>query len=518
MSLLTFQNQALAWLSSRPSAFLGLEQGLGKTVVASCDIVAPAIVVCPASMKFTWAKELSIWRPELRVQVVRKAKDLILPADVHVINYDILDKVVLPAATTLVCDESHYAKNPKAKRTKYLVKLIRQTERVRLLSGTPIVNRPIEIWPLLYAIKGTKLGYFEFGMKYCAGWKTPWDTYDFSGASKLAELQKMLEPVMLRLTKEQVLPELPEKTWRVVELDLPVDKREKTLDIEAIEKNPEPVAFEALADILKMNALRKLPLAIQHIKDALESTRKVVVFAHHTEIVSELMGALAEYKPVRVVGADSPESRQLSVERFQTDPECRVFVGNIKAAGVGLTLTAASRVIFVESSWTPADLQQCADRCHRIGQKNPVLAEILTIYKSIDSHMLHSALGKMHIINQIIKETNMTELNNSAIASKLRELADVFEGKAAPQAEIKKGKVEHEAKAETKAAEAKTETKAAEPTTTIDNVRDALAKLIDAGKRDVALKVLTDHGAAKVGELKAENFESVVKAINKALA
>lgn len=511
MSLMPFQKGAMSWLSSRPIAFLALEQGLGKTVVASVDLVPPAIVVCPASMKWAWHAELATWRPELQVQVIRKAKDAIQPdADVWVVNYDILDRVDLPTAHTVIADESHYAKSYKAKRTKALSALIKKSQRVRLLSGTPVVNRPIELWPMLYATRTTKLGYHEFGLRYCGGWKTPWDTWDFSGASHLDELNQMLAPVMLRLTKAQVLPELPDRTFRVVALDLPVDKREQAFSIDAIERNPQPVAFEALPDILHLNAHRKLPMALQHIRDTLETVEKVVVFAHHTDIIEELITALAEFSPVRVTGADSPESRHQSVDRFQNDPACRVFVGNIRAAGVGLTLTAASRVIFVESSWTLADLLQCADRCHRIGQKNPVLAEILTIHQSIDAHMLHAALRKMDIINRIIKESEMSKPDFGAISQKLMELAVLFDNLADEQ-------VPFESKPVTQATEPETPTAPPAPAT-IDQVREALARLIDAGKRDTALAILKDAGAAKVGDLAADKYGQVVAAAAEALA
>jgi SWI/SNF-related matrix-associated actin-dependent regulator of chromatin subfamily A-like protein 1 len=514
MSLMPFQKGAITWLSSRPVAFLALEQGLGKTVVASVDLVPPAIVVCPASMKWAWHSELSKWRPELQVQVIRKAKDTVQAgADVWIVNYDILDRIDLPTAHTVIADESHYAKSYQAKRTKALSRLIKASQRVRLLSGTPVVNRPIELWPMLYATRTTKLGYHEFGLRYCRGWQTPWNTWDFSGASRLEELNQILAPVMLRLTKAQVLPELPDRAFRVVALDLPVDKREQAFSLDAIERNPQPVAFEALPDILHMNAHRKLPMAIQHIQDALQTVEKVVVFAHHTDIIDALMSSLAEHQPVRVTGADSPEARHRSVDQFQNDPACRVFIGNIRAAGVGLTLTAASRVIFVESSWTPADLLQCADRCHRIGQKNPVLAEILTIHQSIDAHMLHSALRKMDIINRIIKESEMPQPDFGAISQKLMELAVLFDNLADQQVPF-----------ETEPAEPAAPPAPPPPTephaafATIEEVREALAKLIDAGKRETALAILKDAGAAKVGDLAAQKYGQVVAAAAEALS
>jgi len=506
--LLPFQAQALTWLAPKPKAFLAAEQGLGKSVMGAIDLVTPAIVVCPSSMKWTWFKELSIWRPELTVQVIQGSKSKLQAADVHIINYDILDKVDLPQCVTLIADECHYAKSYKAKRTKALTALIKNAQRVRLLSGTPIVNRPIEIWPLLYAIKATKLGYFEFGMRYCKGWKTPWDTYDFSGSSRHEELNSILQPIMLRLTKAQVLPELPEKTFKVIELDLAIDKREKAFSLAEVQKPDSSIPFEAISDILHMNAHRKLPLAIEHIISALESSQKIVVFANHTDIVDELMTALKVYKPVRVTGRDKAESRRDSVEKFQNDPSCRVFVGNIKAAGVGLTLTAASHIVFVESSWSPADIAQCADRCHRIGQKNAVLAEILTIHNSIDAHVLHKALSKMEVINLVIKETDM---NKELIAAKLRELAELFEAVEKETRPVKETFSPEEAPVQ--------EVKAEQPAAvTLNNVREMLAKLIDAGKRDKAISILKNNGAAKVGDLKEDKFNEVVSQCKDQLA
>ena len=516
---------------------------MGKTIVSSCDLVAPAVVVCPASMKWTWHAELTQWRPELKLHVVRSAKDPLPQADVIIVNYEALfwstfdskkeidsktgkakprkrtiHRLPLPEFHTLIVDEAHYCKSYSSVRTTVVTRLIEEAKRTRLLSGTPMTNRPIELWALMSAIGATKLGYMEWGRRYCKGWKTPWGNWDFTGASNLDDLNKILQPVMLRLTKAQVLPELPAKTFRVVELDLPVDKREKELNIEAIEACPEPIAFEALPDILHMNAQRKLPMAIQHIQDALENTQKVVVFAHHRDIVDGLLAALADYNPVYVVGGVKPEDRQAAVVRFQTDPECRVFVGNLKAAGVGLTLTAASHVIFVESSWTPADLEQAADRCHRIGQKNPVLAEILTIHQSIDAHMLHVSLRKMAIINQVIKETTMTELNYAAIAQKYRELADLFSGlthteSTKPAAESKQMELPLEEPAKTES----TVEPAQAAEITIDDVRDAAAKLLDAGKREDLAKILKANGAAKIGELKADKYADVYAAISATL-
>lgn len=473
--------------------------GLGKSCVASVDLIAPAIVICPASLKLNWERELSMWRPDLSVQVVKSSKDKLSGQDVTIVNYDILDKLDLPVPTTLVVDEAHYCKNYKAKRTKLVTELIKQSERVRLLTGTPIVNRPIELWTLLYSIKATKLGYFEFGMRYCAGWRTPWDTYDFSGSSRQDELVRLLEPFMLRMTKEECI-DLPEKAYRVIELDLPVDQREKQFVQSQIFK-PDSIPFEAISDIRKLNGQRKLGLSIEYIKNVLEHTQKVIVFAHHTEVIDGLMDALKDYQPVMVTGSVKNEDRNVAVNRFQNDLTCRVFVGNIKAAGVGLTLTAASEVVFVEAPWSPSDLEQAADRAHRISQKSNVNIHLLAISGSIDALILHSVLSKMHVIDRVIKESK--DMNNQLIARKLRELADLFDA------------AQTETKADPTPTPTPAPTAAPAPTAvTLDDIRGAMAKLIGSGKREAAVAILAELQVSKVSEIPEDKYALALEKIN----
>ena len=515
MMLYKHQVQAIEWLGQRPKAILALDMGLGKTCVSSLDLSVPALVVCPASLKLNWQAELAMWRPELGVQVVRSPKDPIKGLDVTIVNYDILGKLDLPTPTTLIVDEAHYIKNYKAKRTKLLMSLIKATPNVSLLTGTPIVNRPIELWTLLYSIGATKLGYFEFGMRFCAGWKTPWDTYDFSGSSRKGELIKVLEPFMLRMTKEECI-DLPSKTYRIIALDLSVDKREKQFSQDQID-TPDSIPFEAISDIRRLNAERKLDQSISYIKDCLEQTDKIVVFAHHTHIIDGLMDALKEFEPVMVTGSVKNEDRHVAVQTFQNNPKCRVFVGNIKAAGVGLTLTAASHVVFVEAPWSPADLQQAADRCHRIGQQNNVTIDLLTITGSIDEIILHKILTKMDVIDSVIKES--TDMNEKLIAAKLRELASLFD--LAEQEEPKAKAVEQEEPKAVEQEEPKPKvTKPAKQMEieafTLDHIRQAMAKLIGAGKREQALAILAELGVKKVSEITEDQFSQTMELVNEA--
>ena len=424
MNLYTYQRDAVTWLAARPKAFLALDQGLGKTAVACTDMQFPALVVCPTTLKINWSRELQMWRPGSTHQIIDGSTKVIDPnIDLTIINYDILHKFDLPPVyQTLVIDECHYAKSATAKRTKACVKLIRSIPRVRLLSGTPVVNRPIELFALLKAIGGTKLDYINFGRRYCSGWTTPWGSFDVSGASRLEELYEKLSNYMLRVTKETALPELPAKTYRIVELDLPLSMQEKKLLRQDIDRPVHEIPFQAIADIQKLNAQRKLPLAIEHIKNILEHTGSVVIFAWHTEIIHSLAEALKDYGVVVITGSTPKQARQDAVDEFQTN-QASVFIGNIKAAGVGITLTAASNVVFVETTWTPADLHQASDRCHRIGQKEHVQVDILTISKSIDSMQLHSILDKTDIINQLVKEDAVEKSQLLKIAKQLEDIA-----------------------------------------------------------------------------------------------
>jgi SWI/SNF-related matrix-associated actin-dependent regulator 1 of chromatin subfamily A len=470
----------------------------------------PALVVCPTTLKINWSRELQMWRPGSTFQIVDGSTKVIdSNADLTIINYDILHKFILPTTyQTLVIDECHYAKSATAKRTKACVKLIRSTPRVRLLSGTPVVNRPIELFALLKAIGGTKLDYINFGRRYCSGWTTPWGSFDVSGASRLEELYEKLSNYMLRVTKETALPELPSKTYRIVELDLPISAQEKKLLRNDIDRPVHAIPFQAIADIQKLNAQRKLPLAVEHIKNILEHEENVVIFGWHTEIITALADALKDYGVRIITGATLKDKRQSAVDDFQ-NKKVRVFIGNIKAAGVGITLTAASYVVFVETTWTPADLHQAADRCHRIGQKEHVQVDVLTISKSIDSMQLHSILNKTDIINQLVKEDNMERSRLLEIALQLESIANELTevGSEPAMQETPPPVPAPVAKAKAKA---KPEPKPEPKEVTLDHLR-VLAKVRinrDTGGMDAVKAALSEFSAEKLSDLPKDQYSA----------
>ena len=258
---------------------------------------------------------------------------------------------------------------------------------------------------------------------------------DTRGASNLGELNQKLSTFMIRRKKEDVLKDLPPKRRQIIELP-PTKEMRIVLDRENMQwkvheetmarlvarrdqaallndeqeyrsaanelKQAYKVAFGDMAKVRQEVALAKLPLCIAHIKDLLESVDKILVFCRHKAVAANLMEELKDYGAVVLMGDTAMNERQKAVDAMQTDPKCRVFVGSIQAAGVGITLTAASTVVFVEPDWTPALLSQAEDRCHRFSQKNPVLVQHLVLEASLDSHMLKQVMAKQEIIDQAI--------------------------------------------------------------------------------------------------------------------
>lgn len=369
----------------------------------------PALVVCPASVKVHWKREVARWRPDARGRV-------------RVLSY--ADRRLAWARPdyyrTVIVDEAHYVKNHESRRSALVCRLLRQVGdrgRVFALSGTLVPNRPIELWALLFAMRITDLPYEDFAYRYASAHLNEWYDLDVRGASNLPELREMLAPHCLRYTKTDVLPELPEKTWRVIALDLPRDRCEKEFSLDDLVKMRESVAFEAMSDILHLHGQRKVPLILEHVRNLLEHERKVVLFAHHRDVIDNLEAGLKEFRPVTVTGSLRPVRRQAAVDRFRRSTGCRVFIGQGQAAGTGTDglQGVTGRMVIAEGSWVPGDLEQWSDRIHRIGTRHPVEIDLLTIEGSIDEHMLRRALQKQGVIDQIVPENSSGLLRESPL-------------------------------------------------------------------------------------------------------
>lgn len=455
LSYLPYQRAGIKFASERPATLIGDEMGLGKTIQAIGLVnmvpdVKRVLIVCPASLKLNWAREMDKWLVrKLRVAVQSSGQPWAgAAADVVVMNYDILSKFPQAAAEEwdlVVFDECHYLKTPKAARTqlalgcsKYGTREAKpgiRGKRRLMLSGTPLVNRPIELWPIIHSLdpRGWP-NMMKFAQRYCAAVHTRWG-WDFSGASNCDELQmKLRSTMMVRRLKKDVLTELPAKRRQVIEMpangasaavqaevefydahkaeieelearvaaaELLEDQAAYLAATEAL-KGARAVLFEEMAKVRHEVALAKISYVVEHVRGLLEELDKLVLFAHHRDVIDRLVEEFADAGAVKLYGGMSDADKDAAVQAFQNDPKCRLFVGGIKAAGVGLTLTAASNVVFAEQDWVPGVLSQCEDRCHRIGQKESVLCQHLVLEGSLDARMIKVAVRKQETLDRVL--------------------------------------------------------------------------------------------------------------------
>lgn len=422
--LFPFQQAGVAFVEAQGGrALIGDEMGLGKTVQALAWLqmhpeLRPAVVVCPASLKLNWAREAEAWMADPQVQVINGGAPVPYTGGLIIINYDVLATHAAALAQrgirALILDECHYIKNTKAKRTKATMALAKGIPHVIALSGTPAINRPVELYNALRLVNPAVVPTFwTFVHRYCGAKHTGFG-WDFNGASNQEELHQLLtDTVMIRRLKADVLTDLPDKLYSYVpmELDNAVEyRRAEQLFIQWVRETKGADAAkrarraEQLAQVEALKQLAvagKVKQAISWIGDFIEAGNKLVVFAIHKEVIDALtthFGPVA----VKVDGSVSAAGRDEAVQAFQNDPGVMLFVGNIKAAGVGLTLTAASAVAFMELPWSPGELVQAEDRCHRIGQRNAVNVYYLVAQGTIDEQIAHLLDSKRSVLNAIL--------------------------------------------------------------------------------------------------------------------
>jgi len=416
LALRPFQQAGVAYAVETKRCFIADEMGLGKTVQALASVQYeksyPVLVVCPASLKVNWQREVRMWLPGKTVHIVDNQVG-VKNADVVIVNYDILSKqkdaLAKVGFQSLIFDESHYVKTKDAQRTKALKVLaegIPANGMILALTGTPVLNRPLELVSQLEILGRIDDlgGSWNFRKRYCDARHNGYG-WDFKGSTNTDELNERLRMTCyVRRNKEDVLKELPPKARYSVEAELSgkaiADYRAAEADILAWlgGEGRGSNSAEHLSRITTLKRLAgegKVEAAIEWIDTFLDSTdRKLVVFAHHISVVDTLA---EQYGGLRVAGKDSSEARQAAVDTFQTDPEHRVIVLNMKAGGVGLTLTAASDVLFVEQGWTPAEHEQAEDRCHRIGQDEHVSAWYLLAEGTIDDD-IYALIEKKRVV------------------------------------------------------------------------------------------------------------------------
>lgn len=440
--LLDFQKTGISFIESRQGrAIIGDEMGLGKTIQALGWLqlhpeARPAIIICPASLKLNWAREAKKWMTaDTTIQILSGSPNHKNTIDdtknIIIINYDILKKwqeaLLSTNPQTVIIDECHFCKNGKAQRTKAVKQLSKRVKHVIALSGTPIISRPVELYNAINMVDPSIFpSYWGYVHKYCGAKHTGWG-WDFNGATNTDELHSTLtKTIMLRRLKKDVLKQLPAKIRSVVPLEL--NKAEYNRAIEElrvwVRNNPNnPATTMIEIEKLKQAAVRgKMKNAIQWIRDFIESGEKLVVFATHTETIETLMATFGTEKAVKIDGSVSQKDREIAVDRFQNNPGCRLFFGNTKAAGVGLTLTAASSTCFLELGWTPGEHDQAEDRVHRIGQTaDSVNAYYLLAADTIEEDIARLLDKKRDVLSKVLdgrtveKESLLTELLNKIL-------------------------------------------------------------------------------------------------------
>ena len=407
MQLFPHQEQAKEFLLSKKKVILADSPRVGKTAptAAAAAMHQPALIICPAIAKNVWKKAFQQFGINATVINGRAAAKGVCANGVVIINYDLLSQLEANYAwATVVIDECHRIKTPSAIRTKAALKIMKTAQRIYALSGTPIPNRPIEIWPILHGLGIYKGSWLNFAFRYAKAWQSPWGL-DVSGASNLPELKEKMRPHVLRRTRADVFKEYQQPVVSLIELDLPVDKREKEFDADALVDNPGIVlALEGLSEIMREGGIKKVPLALDFIqsKRAEEPEEPLVVFCWHKDVARLLYEGLCDDGAVLVTGETSQKAKEAAIDDFQQGRR-QIIIGNLSTLSEGVDLSRSSTVIFVETTWATSALEQASARIENITKLGQAPAiYILTTRNSLDHVVLTKVLKKVGVIDQIL--------------------------------------------------------------------------------------------------------------------
>jgi len=438
-SLYPHQAAGVQFLAQRGRAILADDMGLGKTrqAIVALNEAAPSgvvLVICPASLKLNWAREIRMVDADAAVEVIGVPGHEAANARWVVVNYDMLarhgERLRAIPWTGVIIDEAHFIKNA-SQRTSQVLKIIGVADSKRdaptgprmvfLLTGTPMPNRPRDLFNLLRAVgHPSTRSFLSFARQYCGAYRNDygWVT---DGASNITELNLLLKEVMLRRKKDDVL-DLPPKirSWVPVQIE-GVSAWKAYGDFVSwfqASDASRPNDTEFLARITRLRlALHKAKHAAcaERIRDVLATGQKVIVFTSYTEGITRHKKTLGD-KAVTVTGADNAKQRMAATDAFQNDPNVQVALCNLIAGGVGLNLTAATHVIFQDLDWVPANHLQAEDRCYRIGQTRQVTVEYLMADGTLDGYIAQLLGAKLKLVQAVEAD----ELPNPSILKDLQ--------------------------------------------------------------------------------------------------
>lgn len=432
-----FQDAGASWVASRRHAYLADEMGLGKTpqlaVAADRAGARRALIIAPAIMEDDWCDTLEDFTPNRPPAHRLRDPAKIPPTGDVVTSYERAtihrDALMRYSWDVVICDEAKNLKNQAAERTRAILNPIYGGRRslasvsgaMWLADGTPLPNNPGELYPALRTAGLFDGRYWDFVYRFCevkevtiAGIRQR----KIVGPRNVEELKQMLRGYMLRRTAAEVLPELP--PLHVGEINLPGAEIDASNPILPILQQLDADAHDAIdasistgdwtmrhvphiATIRRLTGLAKAHAAVEVARLELECTRdKIVLFGWHSDVLAYLQHQLREFGPVMLTGAETHAKRRKSIRAFQNDPCTRVAIGQTRAAGAGITLTASNRLLVVEAAWTPADNEQVEKRVHRIGQHRETSVDYLTLEKSSDERVTAAVRQKRHSAKQIL--------------------------------------------------------------------------------------------------------------------
>ncbi|VVC28544.1 Helicase superfamily 1/2, ATP-binding domain,Helicase, C-terminal,P-loop containing nucleoside [Cinara cedri] len=419
--LYPFQQSGVQFgVSKKGRCMIADDMGLGKTIQAIGIIKYyyddfPLLIICPSSMRYTWEEEIREKMPNVPVTgiyVLSKVNEQFIDPSVVITSYDLMtkskDMLLKLKFGIVVFDESHSLKSEKSARTKVANSIGMKSTRCILLSGTPALSRPIELYTQVKIISKNKfISPIEYGVRYCNGRETSFG-WDFTGSSNMRELKVVLETqFMIRRLKTEVLKQLPQKIRNVVILKAEnIKSRSQDMDdLESLVNNKSLKKTQvrgALLEYFNHTGEAKLPAICDYILNLLKEGQKFLVFAHHQKVMNGICEVLENNRTyyIRIDGKTSSEERKSVCDQFQSENIYRVAVLSICAANSGITLTAAKLVVFAELYWNPGILTQAEDRAHRIGQAETVTIQYLLAKGTADDHLWPLIQSKLNVLNK----------------------------------------------------------------------------------------------------------------------
>jgi SWI/SNF-related matrix-associated actin-dependent regulator 1 of chromatin subfamily A len=441
---LEHQKEAIQKLVENKKFILADDMGLGKTtstIIAALEANSKKVlIICPATLKINWKREIENYSD--KSIYIAEGKNFNTDADYVIINYDIIknfhdpkkkdDSEILKANFDLVIvDEAHYIKNGQAQRTKLINDLVKTVDRLWLLTGTPMTSRPMDYFNLLSLVDSpVSKNWMAYAIRYCQGYQFNVGgrkVWNITGASNLDELRERTAATILRRLKENVL-DLPDKIITPVYLRLKSKNYEEVMGeyYDWYDKNPDEsksltVQFSKLTKVRQIIADEKISQTIEIAENIIEQDKKVIIFCNFTDSLNKIIEHFGK-SAVKLDGSMSKPERQRSVDEFQDNPKVKVFVGNIKAAGVGITLTAAEAVIMNDLSFLPSDHAQAEDRAYRYGQKNNVLVYYPIFENTIEGVIYDILNNKKQVIATVMGDNQITTDAAEEILQKINQL------------------------------------------------------------------------------------------------